>query len=353
MSQKALTWSLLPWIVIPLLVFSAAEVVYRQQLESSLGWYRDNVPSDGSQQILFLGTSRTRSAIDVAVFRKRLPADRQNVRVVNLGMGNSTQAIHLHALRDRVWANPDALKETTLFVETALGLPSFYFPDEFFWDQARNETTPWRWHLYLDTGTVLDPRFFANANLNLEGRLKLAVRTATRDSFLFGKREIIGIRWRDLATKAMKRIIGYSEPQTSQPSAIDLRGGGGVRTDAEGVAAMGDFELRMAESLEAFDAVFPSPEDTPAGALIDFALLHGAQVVCFETPTHSSKRRGFKKPNVQRFAEAFKSFFEDRGVENLQADFTYTDEDFPDRSHLVGSRSGEYTSNLYDAWRGL
>ncbi len=343
------------WIAIPALVFGGAEAACRSYFGgSSLEWYRDKVTTvaEEAPRYAFVGTSRTHSAVDEGTFARLLDQDGNEGRAINLGMGNATSAIHLMAWRDRVHADSDALRDTTLFFETPAELPSFYFVDEFSWEAAEREPMAWRWHLMLDTVSVRDPRFLLSQRLNAEGKIKLLFRAWTRESLLLQKREILGLRWRGIVRKQVEKLVGKDQTPKSQPK-LDLQAGAGIRTDQDGVAEMGAFAKQMIADLESFDGALPAWEATPAGALLDFAWQHGARVVCYDVPTGSDRRQVYDTPQFNEARQRFRNFLKERGIPMLSPRFAYEPEDLPDGTHLAESRAPAYTEALYEAWAGL
>ncbi|WP_372720590.1 hypothetical protein [Novipirellula sp.] len=352
--RPAVKWMALQWICLPILMIAVVELTYQSRWSTggSLNWYRDRIITSElpRSQILFVGTSRTRSAVDEDVFRRAMIGSKARC-VINLGMGNCPPTIHLHALRNRLAANPDALRGSTIFVETPQCLPSFYTLDEFFWDHEIRESDPWRWHLYLDSVTTIDPVTLMSSHLDLEGRIKLAIRAPLRDFLVLGKREIIGMSWRGMLKSKIQTILDSTKVERP-PGIADLVAEGGIRTDSDRVQAMIHFEDTLNSAIREFEKDLPPTEDTPAGELIDLALANGAKVVCFDVPMHSSRVSLFRNSEpIQNGIEAFREFIAERGVAFVVADFQYSDVDFPDRSHLSKSRSPEFTRRLVHAWQ--
>lgn len=349
---KKLVW--IQWIIIPVLLFCVTEYVYRMYFkESDINWYQSKLPGMDKDQptILFLGTSRTAAAVQENIFSGKLETSGVTCEVLNMGIGQATQAIHLHALQDRIAANPHALESTIVFLETCEGLPTFYYPRELYWDNLRSESMAWRWQLYLDTITVRDPAFLLSADLDLENRLKLLTRAWTKDFLILGKREIVGLQWRSKLRQVIEKVINMPDLPLSPEASHDLQEVGGVRADAEGVSAMLDFELNMLEALRAFEDEFPPFEMSPTGSLIQFILDNGGTIYCYDVPIHSQKKELYCKANMVRGRRAFSTFLEERDIPILQPEFQYKDDDLPDRNHLLASRSNEFTKKLFSAWQ--
>ncbi len=344
------------WLVIPLAFLLAAQIY--TVVSTTFQWYEgaEQTAGDHRLDVLFVGSSRVKAAIDPNTFEKVVQRQQGDLRAVNLGVGGSTLRQHLLGVRNLCEIAPSHTRGITVFVETYAGIPGSMKG----WFMSENP------RLLAEVMRAKDLPAFWGTRYSLEQKLSLTVRLAMFKFRPFFWKERIrrtiidkGAHLLGIVTSA----LGVAAEQSPKP-AVDLAAGGGIRTDEKGVALVrkqalaiahhenGNADMDEGSSVSSGEEALVDWETNEVGELVRLAQGNGGQVVFFEAPLHSIYRVYYGKAVHPATRRSFDAARKRWGTPLLIADVHFQDSDYPDISHLSKSMAPRFTQALAEQWMG-
>lgn len=341
-------WRWLQWLVLPLLILVTADrITDRWARARHFDYWGAAAEVAGSRHIdlLFMGTSRVAAAVDTptvsAEMERRL---HRKVTVLNEGMGYTNLLQCYLGLRNLIAAHPGALKGTVVALEAPGGLPdSFDWSERWIVDDGIENLVP----LLREQ----DLPAVWRSRMSLEDRLHLTVRCLGRRSALLTQRERI---WRGLIARTKetveRRLERAGVVRAENQGAVDLSDAGGIRNDAEGVAAVRSAAL--AQFRREAGAQQPGEYARKPGVeqLVRLVQQAGGRMVFFEVPLHSAQAVVYETPVRRADRAYFAAKARAWGCPVIRPAFPVRDEDFPDVMHLARSRAPAYAAQLVAGW---
>jgi hypothetical protein len=293
--------------------------------------------------VLFVGTSRTASAVDAEAFAA--PGHGAGLAVINAGTGFATPAEFFLALRNTLAEQPDVLRGATVAIEAPGAMPE---PQRW----ADSWAHPDRPDMLTPLLRVRDVPAYWHTSHALEDKLAITASYLLRPLAIVTHRQAIGPRLfgrvHGLLVSGLEFVAQPAEPVAAP---ADLTTAGGIRTDSGGVL----LARRLAHDYAVVSMQNQQPIDwerTVVSDIMQLARGAGLRVVFFTPPLHSLHQAIYDTPQRRRDRDAFAAFAARQKTPILVPDFATTDADFPDIWHLKKSRSAEYTRALrlrYDA----
>lgn len=343
--QKLLLGLGFPLGFVVLLAFLNASVRPVQSAQDI--WYGPLIQAVGQgyhPNFLFIGTSRTRAAIDPASW-EQVMIERFGVRTsaVNLGMGWSTPMEHYHGLRAVLKANPAALRGSAVLIEAGEGIG---FPER--WDDnwivqdRRDLLVP-----YLEPSDFL--RIWKSST---PAEAKFAIAS---DLWFPAFDQMARLRHEvrsDLDTLGM-RIQGriWAVAKSQETADADLSTDGGIRADKKGV----EWAMFLAESLARADLRDQKPlgnwDSTVVAGIVELVKGAGGLPVFVRIPYSPTQAAvlatGVRQADKLVFQNTLRRWEVPRVIE---ASFQPKPEDFPDKWHLRRTLAPEFTRSLAQAY---
>jgi hypothetical protein len=344
-------WRRLQWVVIPLVVFGAAEALARAWVSRVSGRTfldrAERVARSGPVDFLFVGSSRVAASIDIGTFAGELARTRgRDVRAVNMGTGYATLVEHDFALRELAGKYPEAMKGCVVLIEAPGGIPDGLGDGRGRWDQ------PWS---YEGEATWLAPLLrpgdlpaLWRSGFDLADKVHFTARDLGNASILIARREVLAESIADGLRARAESLLLDQRPEAEK---ADLATGGGIRTDPATVTRnRGLARVDARRWLEDRRPIGPDWDDRVLGSIVRRVKAMGGRVAFFEVPLHSLQA-GVLQTEV-RLADrrAFREQARRWGTPLLELDDTIPDEAFPDIWHLAKSRSPEFTRTLAREW---
>jgi hypothetical protein len=323
------------------------ELIARLELANSHSFWNGVDSSNKPVDVLFIGSSRVAAAIDPQAFAEAIP-DR-HLNVVNAGAGYATAAEFHLALRNTFREHPDRLRSAVIFIEAPCAMPDSTSWSDPWSNPARPEmlTPLLRWEDVERYWTDVRGETFA---VRFEERLHLLFDYTFRFSRLITDRLALGERVTEVAEWPVKRPLKSLVRSENTESRADLSSAGGIRTDVEGVALARQRAYQyMKDALHDQKSV-----DWNASIIADTVKLakeNGARVVFFDLPIHSAHKAVFETATRQADRAALKNVIQTWNTPFVSADFSATDDDFPDIWHLRKSRAADFSRALATASR--
>lgn len=334
------------WWIIPLAIFGLAEFFVRATADRVPTWYgaAERLAERGPVDVLFIGTSRIQSAIRSETFADAVTARTQRrLQVLNLGRGYSTTIEHYLGIRNLIRASPQSLQGVTVFFEAMGGLA---------WAETRRD--PWGYAqqpwLLVDLLRAPDlPDFWRSPGLDVETKLHITARTVLRRSALFNRRERVREQW---LTELLPALVELRRPHLVPVHALgdDLRGSGGLRTDAAALRAAREQALRIGSQFELSDVPVRGWAGTLPEELVHVVRRVGGRVVFLAPPLIELIQRFYRKPVHREDAALFLKQAQDWGACVIVPTFAYTDDDLPDLWHLRSELAPAFTRSVAEAW---
>jgi len=306
-------------------------------------WYGPLIDAYGQgykANFLFLGTSRTRAAIHPdtwdAVMAQTLHA---RTSTVNLGMGWCTPMEHWHGLRKLLSEYPDALRGTAVFLEAGDGIG---YPER--WDgnwiveDRRDLLVP-----YMERSDL--PRLW-KSRTPLEARLSIAVDLLVPAFDQFPRLRHMVRSNLDTIGNSLVGGIWSIEPEATGPNS-DLSSAGGVRTDLKGV----ELAIHLADSLAAFDLREQKPygdwDSTVQADIVRLVKDAGGIPVFVKIPFSPVQSAPLRTPLRESDRRTFNAALTRWGLPPVvEADFSTSADDFPDKWHLRKTLAPAFTNSL-------
>jgi hypothetical protein len=349
-----LYWLLrLQWLVIPVLLFVVLESRVRQWAAANKWnasfWsvkersQRANPPV----KYYFLGSSRVAAAVDEKAFEAEMGRQLGHpVQALNLGAGYSCLAQDYLYLRNLLRQHPDDLRDSVVFLEAFGGMPE---PGE--WNgRWFQEGWPELLTPLLRKGDL--PRLWST-QMTLEEKMRLSADVLIRHCALLTYRERIG---RELMKAGDDWVFGYVAPffppraSGTATAVADLTTAGGIRNDADGVAAARELAVNLARQDLACQAPVRGWEKRIIADLVRLVRQGGGQVAFYEMPLHPVQAAMYQTEIRLGDRAVFREQARAWDTPFLAPDFVSGDEDFPDYWHLRQARSSEFATKLARSW---
>ena len=330
------------WIVVPLVCLAVMEFGARQLAKRAWVWYPSAsqlAQRDAPLDALFIGNSRVGAAIDADAFDEQVSALTGKAHSsINVGMGFTTLVEHYLALRNLKQDYPDVFKGTTVFIAAPDSIPNYDGISEcWYYDQ-----TP---HFLLMHMKASDIPQFLRSNCTYTEKVDLLRLYLFKGSATLVYREWLN---RQFWKKIENQADTFTASKTSETQ-IDLDTSGGVRADSAGVAMV--YNAQMAQLDTVSTKQVPAYEATLLAAIKEMVHTGGGRVVLYELPISTISRKILSKEVSQEDRSRFTSALNHAGYTWVFApEFEYSDEDFPDASHLRASRKAEFSEMLADSW---
>lgn len=304
-------------------------------------WYQTGLDEVRKAPVdaLFVGSSRVAVAVDAELLSRRV-TERigRPYRVLNMGMGYATIIVHYMGLRRMFREHPEHLRGVTVFIETLRGLvvPERW-EDGWVYAQQVELIVPYlelpdMWRLWRDSSMNRNDKLFLSASS--QSTLLLDWTHRRRRFLLQGE-----------------ALLDQLLPRPAAPAA-ELSGKGGVRTDADGVAAARELARSFAAADIKAQQSFGGWESTALKDVVDLVRANGGKVVFFDTPMSEVQAAPYQTALRLRDRQAFQDLVRSWGAELLPVPFASDDTDFPDLWHLRISRVKDYTEALATAYLG-
>jgi hypothetical protein len=356
------------WVVIPVLVFGAADRFVRHTVDRVPLWYAaaDALAAEGPVDVVFIGNSRTAAAIPVDAFEQAV-ADRtgRRIRAINMGRGGATFAAHYFGLRNLIERHPESLRGTTVFVESLCGATEMRS-----WRDDWVTDSPWMLVEVLWPGDL--PSLWRSAQSSVETRLMLTARLPLHELPLVARRERFRAyaTWRAVSwvtedvlpwmcslrvtdwTKRWRRLRHGPNPLPVIEGAPgeDLRGWNPIPPGGYTPEALARQRRLIREAVIAQREAVHVPEETVQADLVALVAAAGGRTVFHEVPTSTLLRKVFDNPVHEINRQRFEAWVAARGLPHLVPRFDYDDRDMTDTSHLDPGRAPEYAAALADVW---
>jgi hypothetical protein len=338
-------WRWASWIM-PLAIFALAECFVRATADRVPTWYgaAERLAERGPVDVVFIGTSRIQSAIRSEAFADTVAVRTQRrLHVLNLGRGYSTTIEHYLGVRNLIRSFPRSLQGVTVFFEAMGGLAwAETWRDP--WGYAEQ---PW---LLVDLLRAPDfPDFWRSHGLDVETKLHITARTVLRQSALFNRRERVREQW---LTELLPALVELRTPHLVPVQALgdDLRGSGGIRTDAAALRASREQALRIGSQFERSDVPVRGWAGTLPEELVHVVREVGGRVVFLAPPLIELIQRFYRRPVHREDVAIFVKQAQDWGACVIVPTFAYTDDDLPDLWHLRPELAPAFTRSVAEAW---
>ncbi|HXP91267.1 MAG TPA: hypothetical protein VN931_10095 [Fibrobacteria bacterium] len=306
-------------------------------------WYGpliDAYASGYKANFLFLGTSRTRAAINPdawdGVMSQVLHA---RTSTVNLGMGWCTPMEHWYGLHKLLSEFPDALRGTAVLLEAGdgIGYPERW-DGNWIVDDRRDLLVP-----YMDRSDL--PRLWKSST-PLEAKLSIAVDLLVPAFDQFPRLRHVVRSNLDSAGQGVVDGI-WRKPTDSAAPSSDLVSAGGIRTDLKGV----ELARHLADSLSASDLKDQKPwrdwDSTVQADIVRLVKDAGGIPIFVRIPFSPIQTRPLRTPLREADRKRFQASLVRWGLPPLvEAEFATTADDFPDEWHLRKTLSPAFTQAL-------
>jgi hypothetical protein len=350
-TQSGRARRLLLWVGIPVVLLAILEMAARkidEQSEARVNWYEgamDRLAGDGLD-FIFIGSSRTASGIHPGAWEDEIEkTTHREVTCRNLGRAFAGPVANDFGLRELVRRYPEQMRGCTVFIETSAGLPGLAGG----WDEA--------WFYEGNTQLIVDymrredlARFLGTPQHRFEDKVGVLARYVARGSALVKTRRRLqqAIEWHGLQTiRSVFSRLGARDAQSD----VDLPQNRQLRVDAGGVRLQRELvkDRLRPEELEKQTPLAPWEKRVICEAAADLRR-HGVTVVFHDVPVPAYLWTVNSTPTRVADREAFDRWMRQNGIVEVESGLTVTDADFPDLSHLRGSRIEEYTRALARAW---
>lgn len=315
---------------------------YMARREPTHRWYgrKERMPAAMLKRMYFLGTSYVEGGIIADQVAKTLREEFQmETEVINIGLGGSTLGIHYIALQEKLKHDPNALRGANVFIESLFGQPNILtWKHE--WPNSvascgpyiRPQDIPRLLHSSspadvkfqlaasaLFKSTLLVPEFQQKANRNGENLVNVG---------------FLGIR----------SLLYPNRPVMKEDT--EISSSGSIRTDNAGIRNTRAFVLAKGPALEK-EAQARKPvknwEETILYDLVQLIREAGGTPALFETVSSSYVRKSYFYPTPQEDDKNFAEVRKRWRIPLYRVPLKYTDDDFPDLSHLSKDRAVEYS----------
>lgn len=344
--------NLLLWVGIPVALLVTLEIAARRidaGSDARVNWYEGAMDrlAEGRLDFIFIGSSRTASGIRPDAWEAEIEqATHRDVTCLNLGRAFAGPVANAFGLRELTRRYPEQMRSCTVFIETSAGLPGL--PGG--WDES--------WFYEGNTQLIVDymgrddlTRFLRTPQHRFEDKIGVLARYVARGSALVRTRRRLqqAIEWHGL--QAVKSVASRLGAREEQSESVDLPQNRQLRVDAGGVRLQRELvrDRLRPEELEKQTPLAPWERRVICEAAADLRR-HGVAVVFHDVPVPAYLWTVDSTPTRLADREAFDRWMRENGISEVKSDLTVTDEDFPDLSHLRGSRVEEYTRALARAW---
>lgn len=289
---------------------------------------------------VFVGTSRVASAIRPKAFAQEMNTHAQSAAepatpavAVRAARGFSTLAVHAEGIETLLRTRPEAMQGAVVYVEAPAGLVE---PQTWSMRWTRSEW-PELLSPYLTAGDT--PRYWSVSGDPVSTKTRV---TAAAPLYL--------VRFWSSIRRKVSEDVGklFQQPQTKNTD-VDLNDAAGIRTDSAGVALVRKKivpEMRGWAHVE-HDRPPIDWDESVFARLVERVQASGGSVVVYDMPISTPARAVIDSNAVlQRDRAALNDWLSQHGVTFVTANFEYSDDDFPDLSHLRNSRAAEFSRAL-------
>jgi hypothetical protein len=345
-------WRWLQWVVIPLLLAGAAELVCRVVLrQHGAAWYdreeaalkervkpRADVPTIDA---IFLGSSRVQAAIDAETFAAELQSRLgRPARVLNFGMGHTTLAEHYWGVRNLIdAAGPGGFRGCTVFVEAAGGMPVGSTWDDLPYQADQPQ-------LLLPVMRAGDLGRLWHAPAGIQEKALLTARWALRGSAALAHKE----RVREQVVNRGAQVFASRFEPRDEAGGASMAEAGGIKVDAESIKAARDYALTFAAEEMKSERPYGDWDRTIAHDLVEMVKAAGGRVVFFDVPRHPISGAPLRTPVRLEDRKRFEAAAARWGTPVIAAEFAAADEDFPDVWHLGLAKAKPFSVALARAY---
>jgi len=356
-TQRPHTWlGRAQWVVIPLIMFGTAELGIRRVVEQRGVWYLRTEKLARQQPInyLFLGNSRVTAAVDKRSFAETLEQKTgQHPTVDHLARGHTHLIHHYLALRNLTRTSPEHLQGCVVMLEIPSGLPmsgvvSHNFPAK--------RSDPWTLaggHPQL-LATVLQPGDLPDlfrSQTALELKLAMTFRVFTKSLYSISQRdrvrEVINLNLNVIAQQIECRVMSRQQ-QIDVP--IDLASGGGIRTDAQGVATVRKIARERALEAQVAQQPMRGWDNSLLAEIAQLCRHHQMQLVLFHMPQAPQYELAAQTEVRKADCRHFREWADRNDIPIVAFQFPTSGEDFPDHLHMCQQRGREFSKDLARAW---
>ena len=293
------------------------------------------------KRLIFLGSSRVEAAIlKEEITRVLKDRYRLDTNVYNLGLSGASLAHHYLGLSSTLKSSPDAVKGSIVLIEALFGIA-----DTFRWQDD------WVGSVQL-AGPFLQPHDLLkviNSSADWMTKAQMALCSFFKSTLLVQRlNTLVSQRGEQLVRTGivdLRRIIFPNRPIMNSEVAIHSADGL-IRTDSAGVRHHREFILRVSSSREKEvqqNKPVENWEATVAHELVQLIRKAGGTPVFFETYSSSHMLKPYLYPTPREDKATFLRALQRWNVPLITTEMKYTDDDFPDYSHLNLSRAGEYS----------
>lgn len=286
---------------------------------------------------VFVGTSRVASAIRPKAFAQEMNVQVQSgdapAAAVRAARGFSTLAVHAEGIEALLRSRPEAMRRAVVYVEAPAGL-------------AEPQTWSMRW-TRSEWPELLSPYLSAGDAPHYWSVSGDPVSTKTR---VTAAAPLYVVRfWSSIRRKVSEEVGRLFQPPRDTGPDVDLNDAAGIRTDSAGVALVRKKivpEMRGWAHVEN-DRPPVDWDESVLARLVERVRSHGGSVVLYDMPISTPARAVIDSSAVlQRDRTALHDWLSTHGVPLIKARFEYSDDDFPDLSHLRASRAAEFSRSL-------
>lgn len=343
------------WVLIPAVMFGAAEWGIRRVIEQRGVWYQRTERLVERQPVdyLFLGSSRVTAAVDKRAFTMAIEKQTGHRPTVDLLARGNTNLIHNYlALRNLAERHPQRLRGCVVLLELPGGLPPMFSSWK---DTPRGWEGPWiendSPHLLASVLQARDlPRLYGS-DTSLENKCRLTFRYAVEPIRFISQRErvreVFMNRLNKLDDLVRDRLVP-AEP-ASRSSPVDLAEAGGIRTDAQGVAMVREMMQQQTDSALRHQTPLRHWDDSLLPQLISLCRARQMHLVFFHMPQSPGFQRAAQTHLRKTDQYIFRQWAASYGVPIVSFDFPTEADDYPDRLHMSQTCGRAFSTALAQA----
>lgn len=322
-------------LLFAILIFVAeasVRTVFRSQfsgLERLDDFYSDarEAAADGPVDIMFIGSSHVFAAIESETVADELEkAWGTRPRVLEIGKGYSTVALHYLGLKRLYEQSPENMHGTIVLIEAPGKIPWYQTWD----DQWVDDEWPSLLGPLASAGEVME--FLVRSSNDLRSKAIAAASVPLR-IVRFARRIPPNIE-----SKVNDVFIDEKENEVQ----TDLAAGGEIRTDSAIVARVREavIEEHSVDHMKVRD----NWDASVTNDIVDLVRSNGGEVIFYEMPLSSHEGREYGTQVGKESRKAYQEWAAAKGLTLFEFDnFETTDDDFPDLLHLSASRSPGYS----------
>ncbi|MBX9690131.1 MAG: hypothetical protein K2X27_25695 [Candidatus Obscuribacterales bacterium] len=282
--------------------------------------------------LIFVGSSRTATAIDSEYLSERLSRDlNQKILVLNMGQGYSTLTEHYFGIK-RALAYRGSFKNVIFVVEAAHGFP------------LMNE-----WHgswVLEEAPQIIMPVLNSKEIFEM---WKISSMDPGLKTLISSGRYLLSARYfhrfRRLIQALPEQIFArYRQEHDS----VGIREAGGVSNSARALFLTRETVKSQFELLKKHPQSCPDFADSVFISLTDLLKANEAELLTYVPPQSSLDIQNLSYYRCSDFKNAFEAFCRKKSLKQLSVPTSFPDRDFPDLLHLNKPNSLIFTKTLAD-----